>query len=145
MIRKVTILDYDEVYKLWLSCAGMGLNDVDDSREGINRFLNRNPGTCFVCKEDNKIVGVIMAGNDGRRGYIYHTATHPDYRNNGIATSLVDKVIDAMREIGINKLALVVFEKNKKGNKFWEDLGFTTRDDIIYRNKALVKIVRFDT
>lgn len=89
-IRVMTILDYEQVYQLWLSCAGMGLNNLDDSKEGIERFLNRNPETCFVAENEQKVIGVIIAGNDGRRGYIYHTAVNPDYRNQGIATKLVN-------------------------------------------------------
>ena len=79
-IRIMTIHDYEAVYTLWMSCAGMGLNNLDDSREGIDRFLRRNPETCFVAENETGIVGVIIAGNDGRRGYIYHTAVHPEYR-----------------------------------------------------------------
>ena len=73
-IRKMTIDDYDLVYSLWMSCVGMGLNNLDDSREGIEKFISRNPETCLVAEADGKTVGVIMVGNDGRRGYIYHTA-----------------------------------------------------------------------
>ena len=66
-IRKMTIYDYQPVYDLWMACDGVGLNDIDDSRQGIERFLKRNPKTCFVTEEDGKVVGVIMAGHDGRR------------------------------------------------------------------------------
>ena len=63
-----------------MSCEGMGLNNLDDSKEGIGRFLNGNPDTCFVAELENVIIGVILTGNDGRRGYIYHTAVNPKYR-----------------------------------------------------------------
>jgi len=66
-IRKLTIADYQEVYGLWLSCKGMGLNNLDDSEEGIAQFLNRNPDTCFVAAVDGCIAGVIISGHDGRR------------------------------------------------------------------------------
>ena len=66
-VRLMTINDYEIVYELWLSCAGMGLNNLDDSKEGIERFLNRNPETCFVAETEQRIIGVIIAGNDGRR------------------------------------------------------------------------------
>ena len=66
-IRKLTIADYDKVYALWLSCKGMGLNNLDDSRNGIERFLKRNPETCFVAENSGEVIGVIIAGNDGRR------------------------------------------------------------------------------
>ena len=146
-IRIMNIADYNAVYQLWMSCTGMGLNNLDDSQEGIERFLERNPDTCFVAEdEDNKkIIGVIMAGNDGRRGYIYHTAVDPQYRNQGIATLLVENVLSALERQGINKVAMVVFEKNTNGNAFWERLGFTKRDDLIYRNKTITEMVRIDT
>ncbi len=144
-IRKMTIADYDEIYSLWLSCAGMGLNSLDDTKDGIARFLERNPETCFVALIDDRIVGAIMVGTDGRRGYIYHTAVHPDYRRQGIAKALVETALSAVERLGINKVALVVFGRNKCGNEFWERIGFTTREDIIYRNKTLVEFVRIDT
>lgn len=144
-IRVMRPDDYDGVYDLWLSCAGMGLNDLDDSREGVERFLKRNPDTCFVAELDGGIAGVIMAGNDGRRGYIYHTAVAEGYRRRGIAKSLVDCVLQAFRKIGINKVACVVFSANEGGNIFWEKLGFTAREDLVYRNIALTKMTRIDT
>lgn len=144
-IRIMTTADYDAVYALWLSCKGMGLNDLDDSHGGIERFLKRNPETCFVAEDGNKIIGVIIAGNDGRRGYIYHTAVNPDYRRQGIARRLVDAALDALQALDINKVALVVFDRNFDGNSFWESIGFTVRNDLVYRNKALTKMIRIDT
>ena len=144
-IRVMKLSDFEQVHQLWLSCPGMGLNNLDDSEQGIGRFLNRNPTTCFVAEEGNQIVGVILAGNDGRRGYIYHTAVHPDYRHRGIATDLLTAAINALKEQGINKAALVVFSKNQDGNRFWEKMGFTVREDLVYRNKAIVEMVRIDT
>ena len=144
-IRLMTIDDYEKVYELWMSCAGMGLNNLDDSKEGIEKFLKRNPDTCFVADVENVIAGVIIVGNDGRRGYIYHTAVNPQYRKQGIAKSLVETAMSALQKIGISKVALVVFERNEIGNEFWEKMGFTVRDDLIYRNKALMEMVRIDT
>lgn len=144
-IRIMTIADYDAVYALWLSCRGMGLNNLDDSREGIERFLKRNPDTCFVAEDGRNTVGVIIAGNDGRRGYIYHTAVNPEFRRKGIARALVNAALEALHDLGINKTALVVFERNADGNAFWESIGFTERNDLVYRNKALTEIIRIDT
>ncbi|MGT2907719.1 GNAT family N-acetyltransferase [Streptococcus dentiloxodontae] len=145
MIREMTISDYDAVYQLWMSCKGMGLNNLDDSREGIAVFLKRNPTTCLVAVEKDTIVGVLLAGHDGRRGYIYHTAVHPDFRHRGIGQQLVDQGLAALQKEGIHKAALVVFDRNQAGNAFWEKCGFTVREDLIYRNKALTDIVRIDT
>ena len=143
--RVMDISDYKQVYDLWLSCAGMGLNNLDDSEEGIQRFLNRNPETCFVALAEQTVIGVIIAGNDGRRGYIYHTAVDPDHRHQGIATELVNKAMDALKKLDINKTALVVFSKNTDGNAFWEKSGFTSRQDLVYRNKTITEMVRIDT
>ena len=144
-IRRMNINDYEKVYQLWMSCSGMGLNNLDDSKEEIGRFLNRNPTTCLVAEEREMIIGVILAGNDGRRGYIYHTAVSPAYRRQGIAARLLDEAELALKESGISKIALVVFSKNKEGNAFWEEEGFTSREDLVYRNKAIAEMNRIDT
>ncbi len=144
-IRNMTIDDYEKIYSLWMSCVGMGLNNLDDSKEGIERFIERNPTTCFVAEENGEIVGAIMVGNDGRRGYIYHTAVHPDFRGRGIARNLVECALNELKKLKINKVALVVFERNKTGNAFWEKLGFSVRDDLVYRNLSLTEMIRFDT
>ena len=123
MIRQMTIHDYPAIYQLWLSCKGMGLNDVDDSESGIARFLERNPTTCFVSETDGKLNGVILAGSDGRRGYIYHTAVHPSCRKQGIGSALVRAELNA----------------------FLEKQGFTVRTDLVYRNQSLVEMMRIDT
>ena len=144
-IRKMTIDDYQQVYDLWMACDGVGLNDIDDSRQGIERFLKRNPETCFVTEEDGKVVGVIMAGHDGRRGFIYHAAVDPAYRRQKIGHNLVNRALEAIRNEGIAKVALVVFNDNDVANKFWEKQGFDMRDDLVYRNKALTELKRIDT
>lgn len=144
-IRIMTIEDYDGVYDLWINTPGMGLNTTDDSREGIARYLQRNPTTSFVAVDRDSIVGVIITGHDGRRGYIYHTAVLPEYRRQGIARRLVDSAMSALEGEGIHKVALVAFARNAIGNGFWEKLGFTCRDDLVYRNKNIHDLHRIDT
>ena len=143
-IRPMTIADYDGVYDLWISTPGMGLNTTDDSREGITQYLRRNPTTCFVAEEAGRIVGVIIAGHDGRRGFIYHTAVRPECRKQGIATQLVEHAMDALEKEGIHKAALVVFERNALGNAFWERIGFEERTDLVYRNRSIHGLERID-
>ena len=144
-IRTMSIADYDAVYALWMSCKNMGFNNLDDSREGIARLLRRNPGTSFVALEDDRLAGVILSGQDGRRGYIYHMAVAEDFRRRGVATALLDRCLEALRAEGINKVALLVFRYNDAGNAFWEKQGFTERTDVAYRNRELVELVRIDT
>ncbi len=144
-IRKMTIEDYNEVYQLWINTHGMGLNDVDDSQDGIAKYLARNPQTCFVAIKENRIVGVIISGHDGRRGYIYHTAVAVSERRQGIGSALVNAALAALKNEGISKVALVVFMRNETGNKFWQNLGFTERNDLVYRNMAIKELVRLDT
>lgn len=144
-IRIMSINDYDSVYNLWINTPGMGLNSADDSREGIARYLERNPTTCFVAEEDGEIVGAILSGHDGRRGYISHTAVLPQYRRRGIARELVNHAMSALEREGINKTALVVFARNEIGNGFWESMGFTVRHDLVYRNKNIHEFTRIDT
>ena len=146
-IRTMTIADYDEVYTLWTHTPGMGLNTLDDSKEGIEKYLKRNPDTCFVAYEGGHVVGVILSGHDGRRGFIHHTAVAVEERRRGIGRALVDAALKTLREEGIHKVALVVFKKNDLGNAFWEKLGFEKREDLVYRNKVITEeeMVRIDT
>ena len=141
--RIMTIDDYSEAYDLWIIC-GNGLNDKDDSPEGIEKYLKRNPSTSFVATCDGKVVGVILCGHDGRRGIIQHACVSPDYRRLGIGNKLVELALEALKKEGINKVLLVAFKKNEGGNAFWEAQGFTLREDLNYRNKALTEMVRID-
>lgn len=144
-IRLMNIADYEQVYKLWINTPGMGLNNLDDSREGIERYLKRNPSTCFVAEDNGIIIGVIMSGHDGRRGFINHTTVAMDYRKQRIGRTLVNYALKALEEEGIHKVALVVFSRNELGNAFWESVGFSSRTDLIYRNKNIHELERFDT
>jgi N-acetylglutamate synthase len=139
-IRTMTIKDYDQVFQLWNNTNGMGMRNLDDSKDGIKKYLDRNPKTNFVVIEKETVVGVIMCGHDGRRGYIYHTAVSPQFRNRGIGTLLVNTATHALKKEGITKVALVAFENNLLGNAFWENLGFEKRIDLVYRNKSLNEI-----
>ena len=144
-IRTMTIADYEKVYNLWMSCKNMGFNDIDDSKEGITRFLERNPNTSFVAIETDELIGIILGGHDGRRGYIYHVSVAEKYRKKGIGSSLVEKCLESFKFEKISKVALLVFKYNEIGNAFWEKQGFILRNDINYRNIGLRELVRIDT
>lgn len=146
IIRKMTIRDYENVYALWVTTEGMGINTTDDSKEGIARFLKRNPRTCYLAENDisGLVDGSILCGHDGRRGYIYHLAVKASCRGRGIGRALVEKALIGLKRDGIGKVALVVFEENNSGNMFWERVGFSRRNDLIYRNLALVETDKID-
>ena len=145
-IRVMKISGYDAVYALWMSCRNMGFNNLDDSREGVARFLARNPATSFVAVSDGgELEGIILAGHDGRRGYIYHMSVREDCRRRGIGSALVQASLEALKAEGINKAALLVFRRNGTGNAFWERQGFTVREDVAYRNRELTELIRIDT
>lgn len=141
--RLMTINDYKPAYDLWIKCQN-GLNNKDDSYEGIKKYLDRNPNTSFVAELDGNLVGVILCGHDGRRGIIQHACVSPDCRRMGIGKKLVSLSLEALKDEGINKVLLVAFKKNEAGNAFWEAEGFTLRDDLNYRNKALTEMIRID-
>jgi N-acetylglutamate synthase len=136
-IRIMAIEDYEEVYKLWSNTAGVGMRSLDDSREGISKFLQRNPTSNFVALIKNEIVGVILSGHDGRRGYIYHAVVKVEFRGQGIGKALIEAVYKALKDEGINKIGLVVFKTNEIGNPFWQSQGWDERTDLNYYNKSI--------
>ena len=136
LIRNMIPNDYDSMMTLWTSSPDIGVNP-DDNREYIEKFLVRNPCTSFVAVEDDNIVGTVMAGHDGYRGYIHHTCVSEKFRGNGIGSLLVKAAVDALKTEGINKVFLVVFKTNENGNAFWEKQGFKIREDLYYRDLRL--------
>ena len=131
-IRVMTEADYDEVYELWMSIHGFGIRSIDDSREGVARFLKRNPTTSMVAVAEERIVGAILCGHDGRRGCFYHVCVHEDYRNRGIGRAMAGACMRALQEEHINKVSLIAFKSNELGNHFWKGAGWTFRDDLNY-------------
>ncbi|MBY0758312.1 MULTISPECIES: GNAT family N-acetyltransferase [Sellimonas] len=136
-IRVMTIEDYDQVYALWKSIHGFGIRSIDDSRDGVERFLKRNPTTSVVAEADGKIVGCILCGHDGRRGCFYHVCVEEAYRKHGIGKQMVAVSMHALREEGINKVSLIAFTENDIGNAFWNKIGWTKREDLNYYDFTL--------
>lgn len=137
MIRVMTIDDYEEVYVLWKKIRGFGIRSIDDSREGVARFLKRNPTTSVVAVEDGKIVGSILCGHDGRRGCLYHVCVDEAYRRHGIGRDMVVSAMKALQAEQINKVSLIAFTKNDIGNAFWNTIGWTKRQDLNYYDFTL--------
>ncbi len=137
MIRIMTIEDYEGVKALWMKIKGFGIRSIDDSKEGVERFIKRNPTTSVVAVEDGKIVGSILCGHDGRRGCLYHVCVDEAYRMRGIGKNMVVMAMEALKEEGINKVSLIAFTKNDIGNAFWKEIGWTKREDLNYYDFTL--------
>jgi putative acetyltransferase len=135
-IRDMDIEDYESVYRLWKNVEGIGLSDAD-SKEGINRFLEHNPGLSFVAVDGEQIVGAALCGHDGRRGYIHHLAVANDYRRQGIGKSLVGRCMYALMRIGIAKCHLFVFDDNQEAIRFWNKVGWTERVELMMMSQQI--------
>ena len=136
-IREMRPEDYDGVYALWMTINGFGIRSVDDSREGIERFLKRNPTTSVVAVKDGVVVGGILCGHDGRRGCLYHVCVHADYRRHGIGKDMVVHCMEELHKEHINKVSLIAFTKNDVGNAFWKSMSWTKREDLNYYDFTL--------
>ena len=137
-IRAMTIEDYDGLRALWMTIKGFGIRSIDDSREGVEKFLKRNPGISVVAiAEDGSVVGGILCGHDGRRGCLYHVCVHKDYRMQGIGKAMVVFCMEALKAEEINKVSLIAFTQNDIGNAFWKEIGWTKREDLNYYDFVL--------
>lgn len=137
-IRKMKTEDYEGIYRVWMSIQGFGIRSIDDSREGVERFLKRNPDTSVVAVSgDGQIVGAILCGHDGRRGCFYHVCVHENYRRLGIGKAMVVFCMNALRAEQINKVSLIAFTRNDVGNAFWNCIGWKKREDLNYYDFTL--------
>ena len=131
-IRSMMIEDYEGVYALWMKIQGFAMRSIDDSREGVERFIRRNPGISVVAVEGGRVVGAILCGHDGRRGCLYHVCVDKAYRKHGIGKAMVNFCIQALKEEEINKVSIIAFTTNEVGNKFWRKMGWEFREDLNY-------------
>ena len=133
----MTADDYEGVKSLWMTIHGFGIRSVDESREGVERFLRRNPTTSVVAVDGKQIIGAILCGHDGRRGCLYHVCVNESYRRKGIGKKMVVFCMEALRKEEINKVSLIAFTKNDIGNAFWNCIGWTKREDLNYYDFTL--------
>lgn len=139
IVDTMRIEDYEETYRLWAETRGITLRAVDDSKDGIARFLKRNPNNSFVCRIDGEIIGSVLCGHDGRKGFIYHTVVSEKHRGKGIGKSLVKQAISSLVEENITKTGVLINSDNLLGNSFWVSLGFEYFDGLDYRILVLNK------
>ena len=136
-LRVMQIEDYEKIYKLWMTIDGFGIRTIDDSYEGVVRFIKRNPTTSVVAECEGQIIGAILCGHDGRRGCFYHVCVHKDYRKRGIGKAMAVFCMKALQEEQINKVSLIAFKSNVIGNAFWRSAGWTFREDLNYYDFTL--------
>lgn len=136
-IREMKLEDYDQVYTLWLTIHGFGIRSVDDSREGIGRFLQWNPGLSTVAEQDGQIIGAVLCGSDGRRGCLYHVCVDQAHRRMGVGKQMVVRCMEKLKDLQINKVSLIAFTENDIGNAFWKEMGWTKREDLNYYDFTL--------
>ena len=137
IVRTMTIEDYQGVHDLWMTIKGFAIRSIDDSREGVERFLKRNPVTSVVAEENGEIVGSILCGHDGRRGCLYHVCVREDCRMRGIGKSMVVRCLEELEKEKISKVSLIAFTENDIGNAFWKEIGWTKREDLNYYDFVL--------
>ena len=135
-IRIMNSDDYSDAIHLWQSLPGLGLSSADE-HTAIDLFLNKNPETCFVALDESKIIGTVLGGSDGRRGYLYHLAVHKDYQRIGLGRQLSEKCLASLRSQGLKKCHIFVISSNTEGLRFWERMGWLLRKDILVMSKDL--------
>ena len=134
-IRAMTPADYDEVVALWRATVGIGLSEADE-RGAIATYLARNPGLSLVALRGGALVGAVLCGYDGRRGYIHHLAVVPAERGRGLGRTLGERCLLGLGALGIGKANIVVFAANAEGQAFWRATGWTGRDDLLVMQRA---------
>jgi len=135
-IRTMHITDYRQALDLWESLPGMGLSSADNELN-ISKFLETNPTSCFVAIKKSRLIGAVLGGSDGRRGYIYHLAVKECEQGKGIGKQLVTLCLNALKNLGIQKCHIFVISNNAKGIAFWEKIGWHLRDDILVMSKEI--------
>lgn len=147
IIRTMKVDDYPGVKALWMSIKGFAIRSIDDSYEGVERFIKRNPTTSVVAIIDGNVVGAILCGHDGRRGCLYHVCVREDCRLKGIGKAMVVHCMNALKAEKISKVSLIAFSTNDIGNAFWKQIGWTKREDLNYYDFTLNEenIVRFNS
>jgi N-acetylglutamate synthase len=137
--RNMKPRDYSQLIKLWKETPGIGISSSDD-KEKIKIFLKKNNRTCFVAEDEKEIIGTILCGNDGRRGYIYHLVVSENYRNKGIASRLVEYSLEGLKSDNIDKCHLFVYETNKNAIKYYLRKDWKQRKELIILSKDVLNL-----
>lgn len=138
-IRAMAVSDYAEVLALWRSCEGIGLNESDDA-PNVAAFLARNPGMSAVARDASGcVVGAVLCGHDGRRGYLHHLAVAGDKRRSGVAAALLERCNASLAAAGIPKCNIFLYHDNAPGEAFWRHAGWNPRRDLVVMQKPVAR------
>lgn len=129
-IREMVPTDYEALRTLWESSEGVGLSDAD-SPSGFEQFLKRNPRLSFVALDCDCLVGGVLCGHDGRRGYIHHLAVSLSHRRRGVARALVSRCLSGLSAEGIQKCHVFVFDENEAARVFWQAASWSARAELV--------------
>jgi len=130
VLSTMTIGDYDAVLGLWQATEGIGLSE-SDTREAVASFLQRNPGLSCVARDaSGGVVGAVLCGHDGRRGYLHHLAVARACRGQGLGRRLVERCLQQLGALGILKCNVFLFAGHAAGESFWRHNGWQARTDL---------------
>jgi ribosomal protein S18 acetylase RimI-like enzyme len=135
-IREMVAEDYEEAAGLWRESDGVRLTEVD-TQEAIARYLRRNPGLSVVAEADGRLVGTVLAGHDGRRGYLHHLAVRSSHRRQGVGRVLVGECMARLQAAGILKAHVFVVRTNRDAQAFYAGLGWEARDDLTLMSRRM--------
>lgn len=121
--------EYDEVIALWRQSTGVGLRP-DETRQWFVHYLARNPGLSWAARVEGRLVGAVLCGHDGRRGYLYHLAVADEARRQGIGRALVRAAVASLTAEGITRATIFVYGDNAAGKAFWHHAGWGSRVDL---------------
>lgn len=120
--------DYTSVYQVWKS-VGEGIHiSFSDSPEELEKLVTKSPGLFFLAVDGDKVIGTVMGGFDGRRGLVYHLAVLPEYQNRNIGSYLLNRVEEALFEVGCRKVYLFILPENMDRAGFYQNLGYEQMD-----------------
>jgi ribosomal protein S18 acetylase RimI-like enzyme len=138
---EMNIKHFDEAYEIWKQSEEVALT-IGDTKESFEKYLSRNPGMSYVCidKNSDSVIGTILCGHDGRRGFIYHLTVKKEFRGKSIGKTLLEKSISALKAEGIKRCMIMVKTSNDTGKNFWEKSGWNKRDDLIIYSSDVIKI-----
>jgi ribosomal protein S18 acetylase RimI-like enzyme len=131
----MTARDCESVLSLWRGTEGIGLDNDCDTRRGLSRYLKRNPGLSFVACDGDRLVGAVLSGHDGRRGYLHHLAVSGTHRRRGIGKALVARCLRSLAKQRIPKCNIFVLESNPGGKAFWQRDGWYVLTDLCVMQK----------